>query len=128
MSPSVIQVVGGKGADRLNFNELSQTIHYRQSSGLAVSQFKLMWWQKITQPLAIMLMVFLAIPFVFGPLRSSSLGLKMVAGISVGFIYFSFNKALGPIAIVYHWPAWLAVFLPLMVFGLFGAWLMKKAW
>jgi lipopolysaccharide export system permease protein len=128
IQPKVIQIVGGKGADKLSFNELSQTIQYRQSSGLAVSQFKLMWWQKLTQPLATMLMMFLAIPFVFGPLRSSSLGLKMVAGISLGFIYFSFNKALGPIAIVYNWPAWLAVFTPLAIFSLLGAWMMKKAW
>ncbi len=128
IQPTVIQIVGNKGADKLNFNELSQTIQYRESSGLAVSQFKLMWWQKLTQPLATMLMMFLAIPFVFGPLRSSSLGMKMVAGISLGFVYFSFNKAIGPIAIVYNWPAWLAVFVPLLVFSLLGAWMMKRAW
>jgi lipopolysaccharide export system permease protein len=128
IQPSVIQIVGNKGSERLSFNELSQTIQYRGSSGLAVSQFKLMWWQKLTQPLATMLMVFLAIPFVFGPLRSSTLGLKMIAGISIGFVYFSFNKALGPIAIVYDWPAWLAVFTPLVIFSLLGAWVMKKAW
>lgn len=128
IQPKVIQIVGNKGANKLNFNELSQTIHYRQSSGLAVSQFKLIWWQKITQPLATMLMMFLAIPFVFGPLRSSSLGLKMVAGISLGFAYFSFDKAIGPIAIVYNWPAWIAVFIPLALFSLLGAWMMKKAW
>ncbi len=128
IQPKVIQIVGNKGADKLNFNELSQTIHYRESSGLAVSQFKLIWWQKMTQPFATMLMMFLAIPFVFGPLRSSSLGLKMVAGISLGFVYFSFNKAIGPIAIVYNWPAWFAVFIPLALFSLLGAWMMKKAW
>ena len=128
IQPNVIQIVGNKGVDHLTFDELSQTIAYRESSGLAASAFKLAWWQKITQPLATMLMMFLAIPFVFGPLRSSSLGLKMVTGISLGFIYFSLNKALGPIAIVYHWPAWLAVFTPLFFFGLLGGWMMKKTW
>lgn len=128
IQPTVIQIVGNKGADKLSFQELSQTIAYRQSSGLAVSQFKLIWWQKLTQPLASMLMIFLAIPFVFGPLRSSSLGVKMVVGISLGFVFFSFNKALGPIAIVYNWPAWLAVFTPSVLFSLLAAWVMKKVW
>ncbi len=128
IQPSVIQIVGNKGADKLNFNELSQTIQYRQSSGLAVSQFKLIWWQKLTQPFATMLMIFLAIPFVFGPLRSSSLGLKMIAGISMGFVYFSLNKAIGPIVVVYDWPAWLAVFLPLGLFSILAGFMMKKAY
>lgn len=128
IQPKVIQIVGNKGAEHLSMTELLETIKYRESSGLAVSQFKLIWWQRLTQPVATMLMIFLAIPFVFGPLRSSSLGLKMVAGISLGFVYFTLSKALGPIAVVYHWPAWLAALTPLALFGAMGGWMMRKTW
>ena len=45
------------------------------------------------QPLTILMCV-LAVPFVFGPLRSAGAGSRTVIGIVVGVVYFLINRLL----------------------------------
>ena len=71
-------------------------------------------------------MMLLAIPFVFGPLRSSSMGAKLLAGISVGFGFHLLNRFFVPISAVLHWPPLLAALAPTVLFALFSLYLMRQ--
>lgn len=99
---------------------------YRKANALEYAHSALIFWQRIAQPLATMVMMLLAIPFIFGPLRTVTMGLRLVAGIVVGFSFFLFNQFFGPLSLVYNLPPLLAALIPTTLFGGFGLWLLLK--
>lgn len=88
--------------------------------------YELVFWQRLFQPLATLVMMLLAIPFIFGPLRSSSMGSKLVSGISTGFGFYLLNHFLSPISQVYQWPPFIAALVPTLVFACLGLYLMRR--
>jgi lipopolysaccharide export system permease protein len=71
-------------------------------------------------------MIILAVPFVFGPLRSVTMGLRMVIGIVLGFCFYILNQFVGPISIVYQIPPIIAAFFPTFLFALIGVFLVRR--
>lgn len=113
--------------EQMSLKQLNEYIHYRQKNLLNTSQYSLAFWQRLLQPFAIWLMMFLAIPFTFKHLRSVATSLRTIAGIVVGFGFYLLNEFFGPFAIVYQWPPLLAALLPLIIFTLIAALLMYWA-
>jgi lipopolysaccharide export system permease protein len=100
--------------------ELHHFIQYRDSVGLSVNSYWLTFWQRIFQPLATLVMIFLAIPFVFGSLRSGTMGYRILMGIIVGLVFYLVSQLTGQVSLVYQLPAILSALLPILVFGLVG--------
>lgn len=98
---------------------------YLKQNGLQYSQYQFDFWQRVFQPLASLVMIFLAIPFVLGTMTSSTLGWRVIVGIITGFLFFILNAFLGQLSIVYQVPTALAAALPMLVFALLAALLAK---
>ncbi len=126
LSPSILSVVGEKYLDKLSMSGLRHTIEYRKHNGLDAGPFQLAFWEKIVQPFSIAVMMFLAVPFIFGPLRSATMGLRLFAGILVGFSFHTFNEMFGHLSLVYHVPPLMGAVLPTLVFLGIGLWLLRK--
>src|SRR3989338_2373845 len=99
---------------------LYHTIQYRQSIGLSVNQFVFSFWQRILQPVTSFIMISLAVPFVFGSFRSTSMGVRIIAGVLIGFAFYMMYQLFGPITLVYQFPPLLAAIIPPCVFFLIG--------
>lgn len=99
---------------------LHSHIDDRLQNGLNVKQYQFVFWQRLFQPLATLVMICLAIPFIFGPLRSVSAGLRMVVGIIIGFCFYTLNNFFGPFSMVWQMPPLLAAVLPTLLFTLAG--------
>jgi lipopolysaccharide export system permease protein len=127
IDPEVLSLVGVKDLEDLSIVGLWQTIHYRQANGLDPKTYSLAFWQKLTRPFATLVMMFLAIPFIFGPLRSSTMGLRMLVGVLVGFAFYTFNELFGPLTLVYQIPPILGALLPTCFFFGFGLILLKRS-
>lgn len=119
--------VGIKEPDEMTMHELRQYLRAQKNSHQNVVNYELAYWQRLIQPFTIVVMMILAIPFIFGPLRSSTMGSKLLIGAAVGFGFHIFNKFCGPLSQVFQWPAPLAAILPTFLFALLGLYLMKKA-
>ncbi len=104
----------------MTLSELNKTIRYRQSNGLNASSYALILWQRLLKPLAVLVMMLLAVPFVFGPLRNVSLGLRLMSGILLGFAFFLVNQFFGPASMVYQVPPWFAAAAPIGLFAILG--------
>ena len=94
---------------------LMKNIRYLRNAGLASSQFEFAFWQRIIQPISTLALIGLAIPFVFGSLRDSSMGSKIMMGIIVGFIFYMVNQFIGPISMLYQMPPILAAMVPTLL-------------
>ncbi len=73
--------------DSLSPLDLYQYLRYLQASGQGTERFELVYWQKVSHPLAIGAMIVLAFPFVFGSLRSASAGKRIVLSTIAGITF-----------------------------------------
>lgn len=105
--------------------KLAKFSRYLRQNGLQASEYEYQFWQRIFQPLASLIMIFLAIIFVLGTLSAATVGWRIVVGIMAGFAFFIFNAFFGQLCIVYQLPAVLAAFLPLFIFAIFSVFLSR---
>ncbi|MBU0455519.1 MAG: LPS export ABC transporter permease LptG [Pseudomonadota bacterium] len=106
--------------------QLHQLISIKKKNGLDHRDLSLMFWQRVFQPFAALVMIFLAIPFVFGPLRSVAMGLRLVSGIAIGFSFYLLDRFFGPFSMVYNIPPFLSALLPLFLFFILGLGLFRS--
>lgn len=113
--------------DVLSLSAIWQYQGYLADQGLNNSQYWLAFWKKLLQPLATLALVFVAISFVFGPLRSVTLGQRIFTGVLVGFSFRILQDLLGPSSLVFGFSPLIAVLLPITILLLMGTYLMKRA-
>jgi lipopolysaccharide export system permease protein len=111
-----LQIQMSLTATEENLISLYNTIHYRQSIGLGINQYLFTFLQRLLQPITTLVMICLAVPFVFGSFRSTSAGMKIISGVFIGFTFYMLNQLLGPITLVYQFPPLLAALLPTCLF------------
>jgi len=116
LDPELVNIVT-LNPGKLSMWKLASYISYLKENGLETAQYELALWSKITMPFTIAAMVLLAVPYVFGSLRKTSVGQQILIGFLVGLIFFIVNRLFGQMSIVYHFPALLGASLPtLLVF------------
>lgn len=113
--------------DQESIAKLYSYIKHRKQVGLSTSDYEFIFWQRVLAPISALIMILLAIPFVFGPLRSTTMGLRMLAGIILGFVFHIFNQFVGPMSVVYQIPPVLAAMLPMLLFGVIGMVLLTRS-
>ncbi|HVE44972.1 MAG TPA: LPS export ABC transporter permease LptG [Gammaproteobacteria bacterium] len=118
--------VGHVEASQMSLDKLYRYSRYLKQNGLQASEYLYAFWQRIFQPLASLVMIFLAIPFVLGGVRTT-LGWRLIAGVLTGFSFFILNGLLGELCIVYQVPAVLAAIFPTLIFATAGLLLMRKS-
>lgn len=88
---------------------------YLDQQELDSSAYRLAFWQKIFHPVATLSLVLVALSFVFGPLRSSTMGYRVFIGVIVG-IAFQFSQGLlGPSSLIYNFPPLYGVLAPIVL-------------
>ncbi len=112
--------------DEMTLPELHQFIKIQQLSHQVTQNYKLVYWQRIAQPFTTMVMMMLAIPFIFGPLRSSTMGSKLLLGATVGFGFYIMNHFLGSLSQIYQFSSMVAALGPTVICGALGVYLMKR--
>ncbi len=112
--------------NEMNLIRLQKVIYYQNHNALRSADYALNFWQRIFAPLTACVMMFLAIPFIFGPLRSATMGLRLVAGVSLGFLFYIVNQFIGPFCLLYQIPPMFAALIPLLLFSGLGFVLMRR--
>jgi lipopolysaccharide export system permease protein len=113
--------------DLMSMSELSNKISYMQAQGLSSAKFELGYWQKAFQPLATLALVLVAISFIFGPLRESTMGMRIVSGLVIGIVFKFVQDLLSPASIVFGFSPIIAVTLPIVVCFVAGYFLLRRA-
>lgn len=109
----------GKHAQQVSDMSLWRLYNYIQIShkdGLAVVKPQLNLYQRLLKPIATLVMMLLAIPFVFGPLRTVTMGVRILTGCVLGFTFYLLNEFFGPFSLIYQVPPVLGASLPTAVF------------
>jgi lipopolysaccharide export system permease protein len=116
-------VIAAPNPYNMTLVQLDEQINYEKSNGLNTQSEELVFWLRVFQPLSTLVMALVAIPFIFGPLRSVGVGLRLLSGIMVGLIFFMANKFLGPFSLVYQVPPLIASLITPVIFFFFAVFL-----
>jgi lipopolysaccharide export system permease protein len=122
--PSYVQ---SEHADPASTSErvLWEMTSYRIAHHLPSDQMSFAFWLRLFQPLNTVIMIWLGIPFVFGSLRHSTMGFRLLMGIVVGFSFYILNQIIGPLCLLYQWPPILAAVIPSILLVVLGIILLK---
>ena len=112
--------------DALSIRGLYNYSKYLLQSGQEAGRYRLNMWGKIFQPLSVAVMMLMALSFIFGPLRSVSMGVRVVTGISFGFLFYVLDQIFGPLSLVYGLPPVLGAILPSAAFFAISVWMLMK--
>jgi lipopolysaccharide export system permease protein len=69
-------------------------IGYLTLNGLDAHRYLVAYWSRIASVVSVVVMTVLALPFVFGGLRSAGAGARLVVGLIVGLSYYVAGQVL----------------------------------
>lgn len=75
-------------ADLLDTPALRRYIEYLLENDLDATQYQFAYWSRVANIFSVLLMTVLALPFVFGGLRSAGTGARLLVGLIVGLGYY----------------------------------------
>jgi lipopolysaccharide export system permease protein len=98
--------------DRMSLLALVQYARHLRENRQSASRYEIALWKKIVYPLAVMVMMALALPFGYLQVRAGSIGYKVFAGIMLGVAFHFMNGLFSHLGLLNTWPAWLSVSIP----------------
>jgi lipopolysaccharide export system permease protein len=101
-------------------------VDYLSDNDLESARFALAFWKKIATPLSTLVMLLLALPMVFGSVRSTGAGQRVFIGSVIGVGYLLLAELFAHVGIVYGLPAPLAVMAPAILFTITGLLLLRR--
>lgn len=114
-------------AEDLSPTGLYDYANYLDKQELDSGAYRLAFWQKCLHPLAVLSLVLVALSFVFGPLRSATMGYRVFVGVVVGITFQFAQNLLGPSSLIYGFSPFYAVLTPILVCALAGLLLLFRA-
>lgn len=105
---------------------LYQYLKYLRASEQATERFEMVFWQKATFPAAVIIMMLCSFPFVFGSLRTSSAGKRIVLATITGIAFQLVSQLLANLGLMLDISPPLTTLMPIVVFLLLGAILMRR--
>lgn len=109
----------------LRIDELHHYITVMRDNGQAATDYEVAFWGKLATPLATLVMLFIAIPFVLAHQRFVSMGQRVFLGIALGMAFYLFNRGMSYVAVVYGFDPLLSALLPAVAFSAIGLWMMR---
>jgi len=125
LSPDLLSVVTLLPAT-MSIHGLYQYANYLNKNGLDAATYEHAMWGKIVAPFVTGVMVFLAIPFVFGPLRSVGVGHRVLVGALVGIGFYLANQMFSYVGIVYNFNPVMSAILPAAFAFIVAYWMLRR--
>lgn len=125
LTPDKLGVVTVK-PEALSIRGLTDYVNYLENNSQDTNRYELALWRKILQPISVTVMLLMAVSFVFGPLRSVTMGARIIMGVLAGFAFFITNQLFGNMIIVYQLPAILGAIVPSMLFGGVASYILRR--
>jgi lipopolysaccharide export system permease protein len=77
-------------------------------------------------PLALLVMIFLATPFVFGQLRSVSVGQRIMVGLIFGISFYILNQMFNHLGLAYDFSPFMSAVIPSLAFLILAVVLLRR--
>jgi lipopolysaccharide export system permease protein len=78
--------------DLLTLSGLKSYIEHLRQNSLDTAYYAIGYWSRIARTFAVVIVTLMALPFVFGPLRSAGAGTRTVIGVVLGIVFFLITR------------------------------------
>jgi lipopolysaccharide export system permease protein len=117
ITPKILSV-SRSDPERMSANELAVYTRHLAENRQETERFKIAFWKKLIDPLAIFVMMALALPFGYLQSRSGGVSLKIFIGIMIGVSFMLINSLFSHVGMLTTWPPFLTAVAPSLLFVL----------
>lgn len=125
VTPELLSVVA-MSPESLSMTGLWRYASYLAEQGQNNGEYLMAFWKKMLQPLSTLGLVLVAISFVFGPLRSVTMGFRIFVGAIFGIAFRTSQDMLGPASLVFGLPPIYATLIPSLLCIAIGSFLLRR--
>jgi lipopolysaccharide export system permease protein len=125
LSPDKLGIAAVK-PEALSIRGLLDYVGYLENNGQDAARYELALWRKVFQPISVAVMLLLAMSFIFGPLRSVTMGARTIMGVLAGFSFFISNEMFGQVSLVFQLTPILGALLPSALFACLAFYLLQR--
>ena len=124
-APDSVYLLTRKAED-LSLTQLYEHRQFMRQQGTRSLSHELAFWQKLLSPLSILSLVIVACSFVFGSLRTHSLGLRIVVALLFGLLFSYVQDLVGFVSLATGFSPMLMVIIPIIASAILGGYLLKR--
>jgi lipopolysaccharide export system permease protein len=115
ITPKILSV-SSADPDRMSANELAVYTRHLAENKQETDRFKIAFWKKLIDPLAIFVLMAMALPFAYLQARSGGVSLKIFIGIMIGVSFMLINTLFSHLGLLSTWPPFLTAVAPSLLF------------
>jgi len=115
MTPELLAVMFSD-PDRMSADDLYAYTKHLAENKQVTERYEIAFWKKLIYPLAIFVMMALALPFAYLHVRAGGVSLKIFVGIMIGVSFQLLNSLFSHIGLLNTWPALVTAVLPSALF------------
>jgi len=125
LNPDLFSVVSVK-PENMSAIDLYQYSDYLKDNDLESSHYDLAFWIKVFTPLSSLVMLLIALPFVFGSQRSAGTGNRVLFGLLLGIGFFLLNRTINHLGQVYHFYPFISASAPVIMVALASFYALRR--
>ncbi len=114
------------GPEKLSVSSLYQYGEYLERQNQSSARYHLEFWNKIFLPISTVAMVLIAGSFIFGSLRDTPMGSRVIVGVVIALVFNQIQTLSSHVAVVYQLSPMIAALLPPLVALVIGTVMVKR--
>lgn len=125
LTPKKLEVILSD-PEKMSLRDIYNYIVYLENNEQDASRYWLTFWRKAVLPFTVVVMMLLSVSFIFGGLRSVTMGTRLIFGIVSGFVFHVSGELFGPFSLVFELPPILGALLPSLLVLTVALYLLKR--
>jgi lipopolysaccharide export system permease protein len=101
--------------ERMGIVTLTQYIRHLTDNRQRTDRYEIAFWNKLLYPIAVLVMMALALPFAYLHVRAGSVSLKIFSGVMIGVLFYMLNKLFSHLGLLNNLPPVAVAALPSVV-------------
>ncbi len=115
LNPDILNVLL-VSPERMSLSHLSAYIQHLRENNQKTQRYDIARWKKIIYPLALLVMVALALPFGYTHNRVSGTSLKIFSGVMIGVFFHMLNGLFSNLGAINSWSPFMSAIAPSLLF------------
>ena len=115
LTPSILSVLLVP-PEKMSLWTLFSYVHHLRENRQESARYEIALWNKVIYPVAVLVLMILALPFAYMNVREGGVSTKIFAGIMLGLGFHLLNRLFGHLGQLAAWPPLVAAVLPTVAF------------
>jgi len=112
--------------EKMSLGTLFSYIQHLRANKQESGRYEIALWNKLIYPIAVLVMMILALPFAYLNVREGGVSTKIFAGIMLGLGFHVLSRLMGHIGQLAAWPPLLAAVGPTVLFFGLAIWMIRR--